>query len=134
MRILNQKKHEIINRTSIAETLLAWSEVLLRDRNFNKSKENLFKAVEECELALEIDPNDEKSLGIFSKSHYKIGRYYDSIDEIVEAKKHFYKCVNNESKGFGVARYKLKSSIELSKLLLKSKNYDEVKSILKNAQ
>ena len=45
------KKHEIINRTSIAETLLAWSELLLRDRNFEKSKDNLFKAENECKLA-----------------------------------------------------------------------------------
>ncbi len=128
------KKHEIINRTSIAETRLAWSEVLLRDRDFKMSKENLFKAVEECELALKIDPNDEKSLGIFSKSHYKIGRFHVAVNEIVDAKKHFYKCVNNESKGSGVARYKLKGSIELSKLLLKSNEYDEVKSILENSQ
>lgn len=128
------KKHEIINRTSIAETLLAWSELLLRDRNFEKSKDNLFKAENECKLALKIDKNDEKSLGIYSKCHYKIGRFYTATNNIVEAKKYFYQCVQNESKGFGVARYKLKAAIELSKLLLKTNEYDEVKSILEAVQ
>jgi LuxR family glucitol operon transcriptional activator len=130
----NSKKHEIINRTSIAETLLAWSEPLLRDRNYKKSKENLFNALEECKLALKVDNNDEKSLGLYNKCNYKIGKFYVAENNLNDAKKFFYICVNNNSKGFGVARYKLKAGIELSKLLLKSSEYDEIKDVLEKAQ
>ena len=131
---ISSKKHEIINRTSIAETLLAWSELLLRDRDFDNSKSKLFRAVEECELALKIDKNDEKSCGILTKCNYKIGKFYNTVDNITEAKIYFNKCLNNTSNGFAVGRYKLKAAIELSKILLKTEQYEQIKKILENAQ
>lgn len=131
---ISSKKHEIINRTSIAETLLAWSELLLRDRDFENSKNKLFQAVEECELALKIDKNDEKTLGILTKCNYKIGKFYNVIDDIVEAQKYFNKCLKNTFTGFSVGRYKLKSAIELCKILLKTEQYDDINKILKAVQ
>ena len=131
---ISSKKHEIINRTSIAETLLAWSELLLRDRDFEKSKDKLFLAVQECELALKSDKNDEKSYGILTKCNYKIGKFYNTTDNIIEAKSYFNKCLNNNNSGFSVGRYKLKAAIELSKILLRTEQYDEITKILTNAQ
>ena len=131
---VSSKKHEIINRTSIAETLIAWSEVLLKDRDFDNSKIKLFQAVTECEMALKIDKNDEKTFGILTKCNYKIGKFYNITDDIGESKKYFDKCIKNDYTGFSVGRYKLKAAIELSKILLRTEQYDEIKKILETAQ
>lgn len=83
---------------------------------------------------LDINKNDEKTLGILTKCNYKIGKFYNAIDDIVEAQKYFNKCLKNTFTGFGVGRYKLKSAIELCKILLKTEQYDDINKILKAVQ
>lgn len=127
---ISSKKHEIINRTSIAETLIGWSEVLFRDRDFDNAENKLFQAVEECEKAMKIDLTDTKTTGILSKTYYKIGKFFSRLDKHVEAKTFFQKCLAMRPFGYKVVRYRLKSAIEFSKLLFDNGRYEEIKALL----
>lgn len=128
------KKHEIINRTSMAEMLLQWAESLLRDRNPEASKEKLDRAVEECFKAIEFDPKDLKSRGILNKCYYKIGKYYNTIKDFKNAKKYFDKSLIMKPEGFKVVRYRIKSGIELCKLLLIEGDFNQISLLLETIQ
>ena len=129
----SSKKHDIINRTSIAEALISWSEVLLRDRNVYEAQKKLESALRQSEILITIDASDSKSIGIMSKTLYKFGKFYSNINDIREAIKYYTKCleIHMESSFKGI-RYKIKSAINLSKILLKDnkKNSEKIKKIL----
>lgn len=127
---VSSKKHEIINRTSIAEALIGWSEVLFRDRDFENSKSKLFDALIESELTMKIDSNDTKSIGILAKTYYKVGKYFNKTTDISNALIYFEKCLSLDKAGFKVIRYRLKSAIEVSKILFDQGKFEETKIIL----
>ena len=127
---VSSKKHEIINRTSIAEALIGWSEVLFRDRDFENSKNKLFDALKESELTMKIDSNDTKSVGILAKTYYKVGKYFNKTNDTPNALIYFEKCLSLEKAGFKVVRYWLKSAVEVSKILFDQGKFEETKNIL----
>jgi len=126
----SSKKHEIINRTSIAEALMGWSEVIFRDRDVANAEKKLFEALDECEKAIRIDSIDTKTTGVLSKVYYKIGKHYTKTDSLEEAKQYFEMGLSIKAFGFKVVRYRLKSAVELSKLLFDEAKFEEVKNLL----
>jgi len=124
------KKHEIINRTSISEALISWSEVLMRDRDFPLAKLKLNDALDQCYKIMEIDSTDTKSTGMLSKTLYKLGKFYGNIGDIEEAKKNYLQCITLEYHGYKTVRYKIKSSINYSNILLKEDHFEEIKTLL----
>lgn len=127
---VSSKKHEIINRTSIAEALIGWAEVLFRDRDIENAEKRLYEAQEECFKIMKIDSNDLKSSGILTKTYYKIGKHFNKLNNSLKAKTYFEKCLAVKSVGFKVSRYKLKAAVEISKIYFDEGNFDEIKNIL----
>ncbi|MCB0536802.1 MAG: ATP-binding protein [Bacteroidetes bacterium] len=126
----SSRKHEIINRTSIAEALIAWSEFLFRDRNAEAAEKKLFDALEECKRILRIASTDPKSHGILSKTLYKLGKLYNKLGDKVKTKEYFNKCLKIKVKGFKVIRYQIKSAVELAKILFDEGDFETVKNVL----
>jgi tetratricopeptide (TPR) repeat protein len=127
---ISSKKHEIINHTSIAETLIGWSEFLYRDRDVLTAETKLLDALEHCNIVLDIDKNDPKSTGILCKTLYKLGKHYIKVSDFENAKKYLQNAISQVGYGFKLTRYKIKSSIELSKILTENGHFEEVKNIL----
>lgn len=127
---ISSKKHGIINHSSIAETLIGWSEFLYHDRDVSLAEKKLHEALEHCFIALKIDINDPKSLGILCKTYYKIGKHYGKIGSIEEAISYFQKAMLIKNYGFKITRYRIKSTIEYSKILLEKEDFENVKEIL----
>ncbi len=127
---ISSKKHEIINHTSIAETLIGWSEFLYRDRDTINAEKKLLEALEHCYFALKIDKNDPKSSGILCKTFYKLGKHYVKVENFSKAINTFQNALNIVGFGFKLCRYRIKSSIEISKLFIEQGEYEKVKTIL----
>jgi len=123
-------KHEIINRTSIAEALIGWSEVLLRERNAKDAEARLFDALAECNKIIDIDNNDHKTTGMLAKILYKIGKFYNNTNLPAQAKTYFLDCINLQYSGFKTIRYKSKSAVELSKIFIDEDEFEKVKETL----
>lgn len=126
----SSKKHEIINRTSMAESLISWSEVLIRDRNLNIAQEKLFSALEECKKTIVIDKSDSKTTGMYSKTLYKIGKYFENTDDVEQSKLYYRQCLSSGFHGFKAIRYKIKSGINIAKIYLKDDETEEMINIL----
>lgn len=127
---ISSKKHEIINHSSIAETLISWSEFSYRDRDTTNAEEKLLEALRHCYIALRIDKNDPKSSRILCKTFYKLGKHYVKVDDFSKAIDSFKKAMNIVGFDFKLTRYRIKSSIEISKIYSEQGEFDRVKSIL----
>ena len=127
---ISSKKHDIINHSSIAETLIGWSEVLYRDRDVESAEKKLLNALEHCCIAVKIDRNDPKSMGVLSKTYYKLGKHYGKTGDLEKSTTYFQNSMAISSYGFKITRYRLKSSIEYSKTLLEKGDIKKVNEIL----
>jgi tetratricopeptide (TPR) repeat protein len=96
---ISSRKHEIINRTSIAEALIGWSEVLFRDRDSAGAESKLLEALEQCNMALKVDNSDLKTLGGLTKTYYKLGKHYNKVHIVSEAINYFNKAININRQG-----------------------------------
>lgn len=123
-------KHEIINRSSIAETLINWSELLFRDRDKESAEKKLFEALEHCNQALNVDIDDPKSLGVLVKTYYKIGKFFNMSRKQDDAVDYFNKSIDVSGRGFKITKYKMKSSIELSKILYDRGQFTRINELL----
>ena len=72
----SSRKHEIINRTSIADNLRRWSEVLKNDRNLELAEEKLFEALENIDIAYNLDKTDAYTITFNSKINLEIAYLY----------------------------------------------------------
>lgn len=127
---ISSKKHEIINRTSIAEVLVYWSEYLFKDRDFEKAETKLFEALDNCNIALKIDSTDTKTQGVLAKIYYKIGKHYNKLRSIDEAIKFFNMLSAFENVSFNIVKYKIKGAIEISKIYYDRSDIMNVKNML----
>lgn len=127
---ISSNKHEIINRTSIAEALIGWAELLYRDRDTNGSEEKLLEALDHCKLALKVDATDFKTLGALTKTYYKLGKHYNKINDFDKAKIYFDKALAIYSPSYKVIKYKVKSAIEFSKTLLDRGEFTAIQKLL----
>jgi LuxR family glucitol operon transcriptional activator len=127
---ISSNKHEIINRSSIAETLINWAELLFRDRDKETAEKKLFEALEHCKHAISVDKDDPKSLGVLVKTYYKIGKFYNMSGKQDTAVLYFEKSIEVNGRGFKMTKYKMKSSIELSKILYDRGRFAEINELL----
>lgn len=127
---ISSNKHEIINRTSIAEALMGWAELLYRDRDTNGSEAKLMEALEHCNIALKIDSIDFKTLGVLTKTYYKLGKHFNKINDYTNAKFYFDKALAMHSPSYKVIKYKIKSAIELCKTLFDKGEFATIQKLL----
>ncbi|WP_299761600.1 NB-ARC domain-containing protein [uncultured Pontibacter sp.] len=89
----NSKKHEIINRSSLAENLMSWTELLLKDRNYPLAEAKLFEAEEQCKRLIEIDEFDPTSKALQSQFYFRTGIYFKKVGKINEALTYFQRLL-----------------------------------------
>lgn len=116
------QKHEIINRTSIAENLINWGDSLVRDRNFGEAQLKYNAAIKECLL---LNLSNSKDAGIFStlsKAYLKIGLLYlnhknESDTQI--AIEFFNKIIEIKNINFKQSLFRLSAIVELLEINFK---------------
>lgn len=76
----SSRKHEIINRTSIADNLRRWSEVLKNDRNIELAEKKLFEALENIDIAYNLDKTDSYTIIFNSKINLELAYLYKNTN------------------------------------------------------
>ncbi|WP_185212701.1 tetratricopeptide repeat protein [Sphingobacterium mizutaii] len=124
------KKHEIISRTSIAEALISWSEILLKERDLNGAEEKLLIALENAKKSISIDSNDNRSSGSLAKTLYKLSKFYFIKDNYEASINYASKCIDENLEGYKSIRYKIKCNVILAKIKFSNKQYEACKELL----
>jgi len=124
------KKHEIISRTSIAEALISWSEILTKERDFKGAEEKLQEALQNATKSKSIDHNDNKSSGSLAKTLYKLSKFYFIQGNHRNSEEYAKLCIEKDLQGYKSIRYVIKCSIILAKIHIANKRFDECKEIL----
>lgn len=125
------KKHEIINHSSIAYNLIHWAEYLTKERDNDGAEKKLFEALDHCSHALKVDENDSSSAALLVTAYYKIGKHFNRIGKPDDAIYFLDKAISINKVGYRIIRYKMKSAIELSKILYAKSDLERIPELLK---
>ena len=127
----SSKKHEIINRTSIAENLSRWAELLEQDRQFELEEEKLHDALENIKISLELDQTDIKSNDQFRDIMIKFGYFYKNIKQDLDnALIYFSKAIINKPIRFKEAKDTTIACIQSAKIYEKKGDYLNIQRML----
>ena len=123
-------KHEIINRTSIAENYINWGDYFNRDRNYGKAEGKYKEAIEECKKILNFNIKDLKIYDTVSKATLKCGLLYLKERNEQNAKQYLYQVLNYPNQTFKQGFYKLTAIAELGNFYKNSNNLPELNSLM----
>jgi LuxR family transcriptional regulator, glucitol operon activator len=124
-------KHEVINRTSLAENLINWSDYLSRDRNYGEAEKKLNSALTHCTVALEANARDPKIFSTLSKVNLKRGLLYFHMKLDRKAIEALSAVINSHAQYFKHSLFKLSALIELGEYYNSIFNSNELKRIIK---
>ena len=111
-------RHEIINRSSIAENLRRWAEKLTEDRNYTEAEAKLEEALQESGKTIALDKNDIKSLDQFRKIMIDLGRHYElRKNNPKEALIYYKRSIIQKPKRYVEARDAIKASYYVANIL-----------------
>lgn len=124
------KRHEIVNRSSIADNLRRWAETEIKRRNYRSAKVKLVEAIKNCEQAKKLDKRDNKTKDLLRKIKLNLGRFYlyNEINHSL-AKKYFTEIIIKkpiryvESKDTAIASYLL------AKIFVEEKDYGNAQKV-----
>lgn len=123
-------KHEVINRTSLAENLINWSDFLIRDRNYGEAEKKLNSALTHCTVALEANARDPKLFSTLSKVNLKRGILYFHMKYDRKAIEALSAVINSHAQYFKHSLFKLSALIELGEYYNKNNKNNELNRIL----
>jgi tetratricopeptide (TPR) repeat protein len=112
-------RHEIINKSSIADNLLRWAENLNKDKNFSLAEEKYLEAIQFAEDAFELDPNDEKTAKKLRQIQLNTGIFFRERSNNNLAVKYLIKASSGEPNKYQEARLFLQAKIEMALMLEK---------------
>lgn len=130
----SSQKHEIINRTSIAENLINWGDSLVRDRNFGEAQIKYNSAITEC---LSLNLSNSRDTEIFStlcKAYLKIGLLYLSYKKDSDTQLaifYFNKIVEIKNINFKQSLFRLSAIVELLEISLQVDDSYKIDQLLK---
>lgn len=90
----DRMKQGIVNRQGLGETLRRWAEALETQRDFAGAMGKLEASLEHGRAALEIDPNDGRTLALYGKVSLDLGILLTKLKRLDEAIGHFKACVS----------------------------------------
>ncbi|WP_265822086.1 tetratricopeptide repeat protein [Geovibrio ferrireducens] len=117
-------KQEVINRTSIAENLKRWAEAFSRERDYKNAQNKLSSAFEECQKALVIDENDQRTKILFKQVQLDLAYVYKKID-LNSAIKIFENIVVETPKKVAEIKIVLSAYKELITIYVNNSNSDK---------
>lgn len=129
--IANSVKHEIINRTSLADNLRRWAESLSNDRNYTEAKNKLNEALTHCEKAFELDESDIRTKDLHRKLLFSLG-YVFKKNDTKQAIEYFKKVIVPNPIRFYEARDTVRAVKEIIKLYLEDNNLEAALSLFSN--
>jgi LuxR family glucitol operon transcriptional activator len=115
-------KHEIINRSSLAENLLNWGDYLYKDRNFPLTEKKLFLALEQCLKLMEIDSRDNQSISLLAQCYFKLGLYYKRMGDKPKAIGYFKNLLRSSTMSNKEDYYVVNGTMEYVGLCMKEGN------------
>ena len=124
----NSIKHEIINRTSLAENLKRWAEALTKDRNYTESQKKLTEALEQCKLAMKLDESDQRTSDLYRQILLDLGYAYKKSDSD-KAIKYLSEAIVKDPSRFKETRYTVIATKEIIKLYLEKNDLDSALSL-----
>jgi LuxR family glucitol operon transcriptional activator len=85
-------RHEVITLTSRADNYRRWGEWYSNDRKYNKAREKVVEGIRLSSKALEIDPDDEKSLWTYRECLKEMISALSKVGEIDKVRSYFDKA------------------------------------------
>lgn len=118
----NSIKHTIITKTSLAENLINWGDLLTRDKNFGLAKVKYNDAINYCMDAINDNARDSKIYTALTKAHLKKAHLLLQMRKDTEALQCYYNIVNSNDETFKHSLIKLTALIDLSEYHYKKGN------------
>lgn len=128
--IFTSIKHEIINRTSIAENYINWGDFFYRDRNYSSAENKYTDAINECDKILKINTKDIKVYDTISRANLKLGILYLKLGDDKSAKKHLFNVIEYPNKTFKQGKLKLVAISELGTYFKNTNRFNELKKMI----
>ena len=122
-------RHEIINRSSIADNLKRWAESLIRDRNYKEAEKKLLEALHHSECVVELDKNDVKSQELLREVLINLGFFYKKSNP-TKAIKYFSRAIVDNPRYYREAKHTIVASLQIGKILYNSGRYEEAKKYI----
>ncbi|MEQ8472173.1 MAG: tetratricopeptide repeat protein [Marinoscillum sp.] len=123
-------KHEIINRTSIAENLISWGDYLLRDKDPRSAEAKYLESIEICQETLALNIRDKKVYSTLTKAHLRAGRVAFQLDKPNRAIACLKSVVNSKERTFKHGILRLSALIDLANYFMNANHLKESRSYL----
>jgi LuxR family transcriptional regulator, glucitol operon activator len=122
-------RHEIVNRSSLADNLSRWAESLSNDRNYKEAEIRLKEALEISESVVKLDKNDPKSLDLLRRILIKLGYFYKKTQPHL-AISYFTRAIVDKPARYREVMDTAESALQAAKLYYQIGDVDRAKEIL----
>lgn len=126
----SSRKHEIINRTSIADNLVRWAENLIADRNYDSAEEKLNEALLHAQSAVELDKSDNKSADLLRNVYIQLGFFYKKRKYLEKAACSFEKAIVSKPIRYSEIKDTIVASYNSAKLYFECGMIEKAREIL----
>jgi len=120
-------KHEVITKTSLAENLINWGDLLTRDKNFGLAEAKYNEAINCCMNALSANARDSKIYTALTKANLKKGHLFFQIRKDVEALRCYNSIILSNDESFKHSLLKLTALLDLAEYFLRKNDVDKGK-------
>lgn len=124
------RKHEIINLSSLAENLKRWSEIFIKDRNYDEAEKKLIEALKYCETLIALDKNDPKSIVLLQEILIQLGYFYKNKLDSKTGLSYFLKAIIDRPSRFKEASNSLLAAYQAARIFCESGQLDKARDIL----
>lgn len=122
-------RHEIINRSSLADNLARWAEGLFGDRNYGEAEKKLIEALEHCRRVVSLDKNDPKSLDLLRHVLKQLGFYYKKHSKPEKAVEYFKQAIVERPVRFREAQDTIEAALQAGRILHNLGRISEAKEV-----
>lgn len=125
-------KHNIINKSSIADNLRRWAEALEKDKNYEMAEKKYLEAIDFANQAFKLDSLDNKSATIVRIINYKLGLFYRNRNNIEDSIKYFKLASTGRPISFKETKTALWAIGELANIYYSSGSFELIKKLITN--
>ncbi|MCQ4574123.1 MAG: NB-ARC domain-containing protein [Candidatus Brocadiales bacterium] len=123
------RRHEIINRTSMAENLKRWSEELKKDRKHTEAEKKLKESLQQIEAAVKLDDSDYRSLDMRREILIELGYFY-KVNNTNLALQYFKQAIVNKPSTYKEKKCTVMASFQASQIYFRKGELDKAKEML----
>lgn len=131
---IDSTKHEIINKTSIAENLINWADSLIKDRSYTDAEIKLDEAITHLLELLEIGAKDSMIFTALSKANLKKGKLFLRINRRHLAIDSFVAVFTSTPKTFKHHFYRIIAGVELAEISLETNHIGKARYYIRQIE